>query len=266
MRRQIVVMMATVLVTGACVPESEPRRSIVVFAAVSTTDVLREAGRRFEVAGGPSVTFNFDSSSNLAKQIKTGAPADVFVSADEVWMDDAASAGLIQIGTRENLLGNRLVLITERGRNFAVDLTKEFDAAAAQVHVERIAVGDPMHVPAGRYARQALESLGWWKSLKCSLIPTQDARSALRLVEMGEADAGIVYGTDALRSDKVTVVGEFPPETHQPIRYAVAVCKGGSGQAVEFLRFLRTSEMKALFEQAGFTVLSPSYNRRGAEP
>ena len=145
-------------------------------------------------------------------------------------------------------------------------MTKDFDFAASLPQIKRIAVGDPSHVPAGRYARQSLESLGWWNSLQGLLVPALDVRAALKLVEIDEADAGIVYATDAKQSDKVRVVAAFPSETHDPIRYPVAVCKDGSQVAIEYLRFLRTTEMKQVFEHAGFVVLRPSGDSGKSRP
>lgn len=230
---------------------------ITVFAAASTTDVLQEAGRRFKAATRTEVTFSFDASSNLARQIKAGAPADLFISADEKWMDDVAAAGGIRPATREDLLGNELVLIAPAGKRFEVKMARDFDFAAALPQVQRIAVGDPSHVPAGRYARQALEALGWWTGLERRLIPAQDVRAALRLIEMGEADAGIVYATDARQSDKVAVVAAFPTDTHEPVRYPIALCTNAGEPAAAFQRFLRSPEMTTVFEKAGFRVLPP---------
>lgn len=262
-------MLALVLVVAGCDPNSAARTSqpattgqLTVFAAASTTDVMREAGRRFDAKTGTRVVFSFDSSSNLARQIKAGAPADVFLSADEAWMDDVASAGAIQAGTRDDLLGNRLVFIAPAGEGFDVTLSKELDPAESLSGLRRIAVGDPSHVPAGRYAREALQSLGWWSVLEPRLLPAQDVRAALRLVELGEADAGIVYATDAAPSDRVVVVAEFPADTHRPIRYPVAVCRDADPVAAEFVEFLRSDEMKRVFERAGFQVLARE--KRGA--
>lgn len=236
---------------------SSPQR-IIVFAAASATDVMREAGRRFEEAcDGVTVMFSFDSSSSLARQIRAGAPAEVFLSADERWMDDVEAAGALRAGSRSALLGNTLVLIAPSGGpRVNVEMSRDFPLVASNPHVKRFALGDPAHVPAGRYARHALESLGWWGALQPLLIPAQDVRAALRLVEMGEADAGIVYATDAASSQKVTVVGEFPGDAHEPIRYPVALCHLASENAAEFLRFLRSPEMGEVFQDAGFRVLS----------
>jgi molybdate transport system substrate-binding protein len=227
--------------------------TVTVFAAASTTDVLREAARRFESAGrARRIAFSFDSSSSLARQIKAGAPAELFISADAAWMDDVVAAGAARAETRVDLLTNELVLIAPIGREFHVRMSRDFDAADGLSGVTRIALGDPSHVPAGRYARQALEALGWWDALRDRIVPAPDVRAALRLVELGEADAGVVYATDAARSAAVVVVAGFPASTHQPIRYPMALCGDASDLAAEFAQFLRSPEMREVFERAGF--------------
>ena len=243
---------------AATAPQSSSMQ-LTVFAAASATDVMREAGRRFEVSTGAKVVFSFDSSSNLARQIKLGSPADVFISADEQWMDDVAAAGAIIDGSRENLLANELVVIAPVGKEFTLELKKDFDFAGRLPGVQRVAVGDPAHVPAGRYARQALDTLGWWSVIEPRLIPAQDVRAALRLVETREADAGIVYSTDVRHSSKVVVVASFPSHLHKPIRYPIALCRQ-SPAGVKFISFLRSAEMTEVFQKAGFTVLSAPRN------
>jgi len=253
-----ILSVSTLVVVAACGPgkATSGEAPVTVFAAASTTEVMREAGRRFEQAAGIEVVFSFDSSSNLARQIKAGSPADVFISADEFWMDELAAAGLICAGTRRDLLANDLVMIAPiDALRFDVEVTSDFDFAARLPQIQRIAVGDPAHVPAGRYARQALESLGWWESLKGRLVPTLDVRSALRLVELDEVDAGIVYATDAHESAKVVVVARFSDESHEPIRYPMALCRD-SASARQFIDFLTTPEVVVdVFERAGFRML-----------
>ncbi len=242
---------------GPPAPAAPEQDRLIVFAAASTTDVMREAGRRFQAATGSDVTFSFDASSGLARQIKARAAADVFLSADKRWMDDVAAAGAIRPETREDLLANELVLIAPVERPFVVEMDRTFDFARELPGVKRIAVGDPAHVPAGRYARQALESLGWWEHVRPRLLQALDVRAALRLVELGEADAGVVYATDARATKKAVVVAAFPPETHEPIHYPIAICTGGSAPAAaaDFVRFLRRPEVIEVFERAGFRVL-----------
>lgn len=257
-RIQCLILIAFIAPLAAgCEQASQSRRSraIIVFAAASTTDVLREAGRLYEAESGTKVVFSFDASSSLARQIKEGAPADVFISADTNWMDEAIRSGEMQQATRETLLGNSLVLVVPVGRPVKVEMSREFDITVALPDIRRIAVGDPAHVPAGRYARQALESLGWWESLQPKLVPALDVRAALRLVELGEADAGIVYATDAKASKGVSVVATFPADLHAPIEYPLALCKDAPTSAADFVTFLRSPQIRQLFEDAGFRVI-----------
>ncbi|MFO0829086.1 MAG: molybdate ABC transporter substrate-binding protein [Phycisphaerales bacterium] len=233
--------------------------TVTVFAASSATDVLREAGHLYEVTHkGAKITFSFDASSNLARQIKAGAPADLFLSADERWMDDVVAAGAVDQASRIDLLGNALVMVAPVGRSFELTMSKDFRFTEALPAVRRIAVGDPAHVPAGRYARQALESLGWWASVEPLLLPAPDVRAALRLVESCEADAGIVFATDAKSSAKVVVVAEFPDDSHEPIRYPIAITRHAKPDATDFVEFLRGPAMAKVFESAGFRVLAPA--------
>jgi molybdate transport system substrate-binding protein len=253
----VLCLLAALALVVSCESKSCPKPvvkpELTVFAASSTAEVVTEAAARFERANRTHVKTSFGASSTLAQQIKAGAPADVFVSADEEWMDDLAKAGAIQAETRVDLLANSLVMVAPRGKGFAVEFSKGFDFAKALPNVKRIAVADPEHVPAGQYAREALEALGWWEGLKDRLAPALDVRAAVRLVEMGEADAGIVYASDAKASEKVEVVGTFPQETHKPIRYPVAACSK-AGEARKFIEFLRSEEMSGVYKGAGFTV------------
>ena len=242
---------------AGCGPSEKPAApTLTVFAAASTTDVITDAAKAFEQQTGTKVVCSFDSSSMLAKQIKGGAKVDVFISADVKWMDDVAAAGSINTATRHDLLGNSLVLIAPKGKAFEVTMSKDFDFAAKLPQISRIAVGDPAHVPAGRYAQAALEYLGWWESLKDKLMPAADVRGALKLVELGEADAGIVYSTDAMASNKVEVVAAFPADSHPPVVYPIAATKDAGAQAAEFIKFLETPAMVGMFEKHGFVVLT----------
>ena len=234
-------------------PGSAP---VTVFAAASTTDVMREAGRRFEEATGTKVRFNFAASSTLAQQIAFGAKADLFLSASAEWMDEVERSGEVVAGSRVNLLGNALVMIAPIDSPFEIDMSPDFEFAAKLPAVRRIAMGDPAHVPAGRYARVAFTSLGWWDGLQRLIISTVDVRAALRLVELGEADAGVVYATDAAQSDRIVIIAAFPRETHDTIVYPAALCAGAGPGAEAFLHFLRQDDMADLFGRAGFTVFN----------
>lgn len=257
----LVISFVAALVVGAtlvaCDRAGAPA-TVTVFAAASTTDALRECGRRFAAARGVDVVFSFDSSSNLARQLRAGAPADVFVSADVAWMDDVEKAGLLASGSRSDLLGNELVVVALHAGRGAPDLH-----VAAEPPFDRIAVADPAHVPAGRYAKAALESLGWWDAWKERMVAAPDVRAALRLVEIGECAGGIVYATDAAASERVSVVHRFPEGSHPPIRYPIARTATANHASADFVAFLRSPEATDIFTRAGFRVLTPAEGSSG---
>jgi molybdate transport system substrate-binding protein len=199
--------------------------------------------------------FNFAASSELARQIAQGADADIFVSADEAWMDYLAERGLIEPATRRTLLANRLVLIAPTDRPLSIEIKDGMDLKAA-LKGGKLAIGNPDSVPAGRYAKEALGHFGVWPGLEDDAAYAENVRAALRLVESGEAAAGIVYATDARASGgKILVASEFPPDSHTPITYPVAVVAGkNDGPGPGFVGFLDSAESQAAFETGGFGV------------
>ncbi|HEY6335909.1 MAG TPA: molybdate ABC transporter substrate-binding protein [Alphaproteobacteria bacterium] len=226
---------------------------LTMFAAASATDALDEIGRAYQAAGRDPVVFSFASSSNLAKQIENGAPAALFLSADERWMDYLATRDLIVSASRTDLLGNTLVLVAPADSDLSIEIKPGFELAKA-LGDGRLAVGDPDHVPAGIYAKAALEKLGVWQELLPKLARAEDVRGALAFVERGEAPAGIVYSSDAPRA-KVRVVATFPPDTHPPILYPLAIVAGHDGpEARAFYEFLRSPQAADIFEKYGFTL------------
>lgn len=236
---------------------------VTVFAAASLTDAMKEVSAAWERAGHAPLRLSFGASSTLARQIEQGAPANLFASADERWMDYLAKAGLIEPGTRRDLLANRLVLVVPKDvvpkdvvpqdRARQVRIGPDLDLAALLGPAGRIATGDPEHVPAGIYARQALTSLGLWPQAEARLAATPDVRGALLLVERGEAPAGIVYATDAVASAGVDVAGIFPDDTHDPITYPfAAIRQADTPETRDLLRFLAGPEARAIFMRWGF--------------
>jgi molybdate transport system substrate-binding protein len=227
----------------------EPTR---VFAAASLTNVLSDIAAQWKKAGHPNPSLAFAASSVLAKQIDSGAPADVFASADLTWMDFLDDHGRIVKDSRVNLLGNRLVLIAPKGKPVVVEMKAGFDLAAA--FSGKLCTGEPGVVPVGIYAKQSLENLGWWQSLQGRIVGTDDVRTALAFVERGECPLGIVYATDAAISDRVEVLASFPEPSHGPIVYPFALVKGGRPDARAFLDYLKTSpEAAAVYQRYGFT-------------
>jgi molybdate transport system substrate-binding protein len=236
-------------------PLAAHAQQLTVFAAASLTDAMKDVAAQWVAAGHPALTLSFGASSTLARQIEQGAPANLFASADEKWMDYLADKKLIALDTRKSLLGNDLVLIVPANKPLHVTIGPGFDLAALLGPDGRLATGDPAHVPVGIYAEQALKKLGLWDSISPHLARTEDVRGALLLVERGEAPAGIVYGTDAAVSKGVMVAGVFPENSHDPVSYPFAVTKSGDTQeARALLTFLAGPQARAVFVQRGFKV------------
>lgn len=232
------------------------QNEVVVFAAASTTNAITEISDLFAARGLGHITTSFASSSTLAKQIANGAPADIFLSANKKWMDFLEKKGAIEKASRFDLLGNRIVLIAPlQSQIQAFEVNKDLDLAAFLGSQGRLSMGDPGHVPAGMYGRQAMENLKLWDQVKDRLAPMKDVRAALVMVERGETPLGQVYATDAAISKKVRIVATFPLKSHPPIVYPVAaVARQESGAASDFLNFLKTQEARAIFEKYGFEV------------
>ncbi len=228
--------------------------SVTVFAAASLTNVLQELGNQFTNETGNTVAFSFAATSMLARQIESGAHADVFFSADQEWMDYLDQRGLIQKASRRNLLGNRLALVAPADSTLQLKVEPNFKLLAA-LRGGRLATGDPDSVPVGRYARSALTTLGVWGDLADRLVRADNVRTALAFVARGEAPLGIVYLTDAKIEPGVRIVDLFPANSHLPISYPVALTNGAGEQAAAFIEFLRGPAGTAAFEKCGFIVL-----------
>jgi molybdate transport system substrate-binding protein len=237
------------------VPLTARAQELTVFAAASLTDAMKDVSAQWVKAGHQPLRMSFGSSSTLARQIEQGAPANVFASADGKWMDYLADKDLIVADSRQDLLGNDLVLVVPAGKPRHVTIGAGFDLIGLLGPTGRLAVGDPAHVPVGIYAEQALKQLGMWASVEPRLARTDDVRSGLLLVERGEAPAGIVYATDASVSKGVMVAGTFPASSHDPISYPFALTKAGdTPEARALLAFLAGSQARAVFVQRGFKV------------
>lgn len=230
------------------------QEKITVFAAASLAGPLTEASAQFEQAKGLKVSHSFASSATLAKQIAAGAPADVFISANTQWMDYLQARGRIQHNSRQNWLGNRLVLVAPLGQGFPVQFEPDYDIAASIKG--RLCTGNVESVPVGIYAKQALAYLSWWGDLKSRIVGAEDVRSALAFVERGECAAGIVYESDARISDKVQLAGVFPPQSHEPIVYPIALVAGAGNRSRDYWQFLQSPAAQAVFARHGFRLLN----------
>jgi len=243
------------LCLAACGQGERASQPLVVLAASSLQEALQAEADAWVKQDHPHPVLSFAASSALARQIESGAPADLFLSADEDWMDATEKAGALRKGTRRDLLGNSIVLIAPKASAAAVDLSSAASLDAA-IGKGRLAMANPEAVPAGKYGKAALERLKLWDNVARKVAATDNVRAALALVESGEAPLGIVYATDAAASAKVRVVATFPAGSHPPIRYPVAILAAStSRQAESFERFLASARGRAIFARHGFVPL-----------
>lgn len=243
------------LVLGVGLAATAQAADTQVFAAASLKNALDNIIKQYNAETGKAVAASYAASSALARQIEQGAPADIFMSADLDWMDYLQQRNLIKPDTRVSLLGNRLVLIAPADSSAQIEIGKGFDLATL-LGDGRLAVGETSSVPAGRYAKAALESLGVWSSVEPKLAPAENVRAAMALVARGEAPFGIVYETDAAADKSVKVVGFFPEDSHPPIIYPVALTAASANpDAPAFLAYVRSAKAVPLFREQGFTVI-----------
>ena len=227
---------------------------VLVFAAASLANVLADLDKAFTARTGIRVTTSLAASSTLAKQIEAGAPAGVYFSADLQWMDYLEQRGLLRAGSRHDVVGNSLVLIAPANSPLRVRIGPGFDLARL-LGGGHLAVADPDSVPAGIYARAALEKLGVWNSVAPRLVRAENVRAALAYVARGDAPLGIVYRTDALVETHVQIVGVFPADSHPPIVYPVALTRGASPAAARYLAFITGADARPVFRKWGFEPL-----------
>jgi molybdate transport system substrate-binding protein len=259
-RTSFIKALATLLVLCVLPPAAQAKQkaqdtSILVFAAASMKNALDDVDAAFAKQTGIAVVASYDASSALMKQIEQGAPADVYISADQKWMDYGSQKELIDDGTRVNLLGNTLVLIAGKDSKLNdVTISPSLDLAGL-AGAGRIATGDVRAVPVGIYASAALQKLGLWDAVEPKLAMVGNVRAALVLVARGEAPLGIVYATDAKVEPAVKVIAAFPEDSHEPIVYPVAATRTAKPAAALYLDFLRSATARAIFEHYGFRVL-----------
>jgi molybdate transport system substrate-binding protein len=240
------------LLQGGPAHAGAPKNSeLLVFAAVSLTNVLGDLSTDWQRKSDVPVKLSFAASSVLARQIEAGGKADVFIAADQEWMDYLQARGLIEKTTRRDLVANRLVLIAPADSRIELKIAAGFPLVAA-LDGRRLATGDPDTVPVGRYARSALTSLGLWNAIQHRLVRADNVRSAMMFVARGEAPLGIVYATDALVDPKVRIVDTFPANTHAPIDYPAAVVNGARTEARQFIEFLASTGARDTWRKHGF--------------
>jgi len=257
MKKNIISRIASVLILSIIISacggsrSKETKDEVMIFAAASLTDVLSELVEVYEEDHSTRIKLNLASSGTLARQIEQGGDVDMYLSASKAWADYVDSLGYIKGGLRSGITKNELVLIaplTSSTDSLTINNKTDFASLLGQ---GRLSIGDPSHVPAGRYAKQSLDFLDSFNGLKEHLLPSKDVRSALMMVELGEAPLGIVYRTDAIKSSKVKIVGTFPEESHKPIMYVAGVCNP-TENTCSFYEFLSSDESLPVWQKYGF--------------
>jgi len=249
---RLLLLVLAIICLGAAPPPPPPPPPPLVLAAASLREVMGDASAAWVRAGHRPPAVAFAASSALARQAGAGVGADLFVSADEAWMDVLARAGRLVPGSRADLAGNRLVAVARRGTGTVLRRA----TLARELSRGPLALADPEAVPAGRYARAALRSLGAWPAVAPRVVRAENVRAALALVERGAAAYGVVYSTDARASRAVRIVGVFPATSHPPIRYPIARLRAGRSpvEAEAFRRLLLSPEGRAILIRRGFTA------------
>lgn len=252
LNRFAALALSALMIAGAAVPAQAAK--ITVFAAASLRTAMDRIAADWKADTGNTAVVSYAGSSNLARQIEEGAPADVFISANEGWMNRLQQKGLIDAKSRRDLLGNQLVLVASNG-TAKVTIGKGFDLAKL-LGPDHLAMAMVDSVPAGIYGKAALTSLGVWASVKGQVAQADNVRAALALVATGEAPYGITYATDAVAEPRVAVVGTFPADSHPPIIYPAAVVNGARAGAGDFLRYLSGTKAAAAFTAQGLKVVT----------
>jgi len=257
-RRRLAAILAAIvaasLLSSRAGAQDRDHPTLLVFAAASLTNVLGEISSSWTTTSGVPVKLSFAASSVLARQIEAGGSADVFVSADQEWMDYLQQRGLIQMATRTNLVGNRLALIAPADSRVQLKIAPGAGLLDA-LGRGRLSTADPDTVPVGRYAREALISLRVWNEIQYRLVRADNVRNAMMFVARGEAPLGIVYATDALADRNVRIVDTFPANTHTPITYPGAAIRGARAEAIAYLNYLASPQARDTWKRYGFLEL-----------
>ncbi|TXL63377.1 molybdate ABC transporter substrate-binding protein [Cerasibacillus terrae] len=231
--------------------EQEEKTPLTISAAISLTDALEEMKAIFEEEHHAELTFNLGGSGKLAQQIQQGAPSDVFISANQDWMDMLEEEELILADTREDVTGNKIVLISSKDADLSIDSLEDIDTVDS---IKQIAVGNPETVPAGKYTEQALQSIKKWDELEDKIVLAKDVRQVLTYVETGNADIGFVYESDAKTSDDINILLTADSDMHDSIIYPAAVTKDTQHEelAKAFVEFLESDQAQDILKSYGF--------------
>ncbi len=251
-------LVAALVLAAAAVASPALADDPVVFAAASLKNALDDVATLYTAKSGKTVTISYAGTATLAKQIEQGAPADIFFPADVAWMDYVADRNLIQPQTRRTLLGNEIVLVAPKDSTATIAIGPKMDLAALLGADGRLAMANVDSVPAGKYGKAALETLGVWDSVAEHIVQSENVRLALAFVARGEAPAGIVYATDAAAEPSVRVLGVFPADSHPPILYPIAMTANSvNPDARAFFDFLQSDAAAPAYRKQGFTVVAP---------
>jgi molybdate transport system substrate-binding protein len=257
----LAVLAALPLAAGPAATRARAADPVVVFAAASLKNALDDAAAAWTKDTGKTTRISYAGSNALAKQIEAGAPADLFLSADEAWMNEVDKSGDLRPGSRFDFLRNALVLIAPgtgtKGADPQIALAPDLGSTLTKVLAGgKLAMANTEAVPAGKYGKAALQKLGGWDAVRGQVAQADNVRAALLLVARGEAPLGIVYATDAAADPSVKVMATFPSDSHPPIVYPAAVTKASKNPDAEaFLTYLKSAPARASFERQGFTVI-----------
>ena len=255
--RRLFATLALLLLAFAAVPRAAQAEDVLVFAAASLKNALDEAAKAYEAQTGNKIVISYAGTPQLVKQLEQGAPADIFFSADMEWMEWAAGKDLVKKESQTVLLGNRIVLVAPAGSPAQLKIEKGFDLSGALAG-GKLAMANTDSVPAGKYGKAALQSLGVWESVAQSVAQAENVRTALAFVALGEAPLGIVYATDAKADSKVRIVDIFPEDSHPAIKYPLALTTHSTKQAArDFFAYLISPKARDFFVKQGFAVLTP---------
>jgi molybdate transport system substrate-binding protein len=253
MKTGIYIIIIVFLFSGCAHKQKPNDNGLVLFCAASLTDVISEITSEFEKENNVQVKLNPASSGTLARQIEHGANPAIFISANKKWLDYLNKLELTIPETEKKIAGNSMVLIAPV-KSTLDTFTFSPDMILPELFEGRLSIGDPRHVPAGGYAVQLLKELGCDEELEPRFLPAKDVRSALMVVELGEVEAGIVYKTDAMKSQKVKIITEFPDSLYGPVYYYMSLIKGNKTELSDNLyNFIGSEKALSIWEKYGFT-------------
>ncbi|WP_340113783.1 molybdate ABC transporter substrate-binding protein [Maribellus mangrovi] len=253
MRALLLIVFISFLFAGCGQKKASQDEDVLVFCAASLTDVITDITSSYEEESNVKVKLNLASSGTLARQIENGGHPDIFISANKKWLDYLVEKESADSELTKRIAGNEMVLVAPSNSTL---LSFQFSAEInlPDLFKGRLSIGDPQHVPAGAYALQVLQNLGCAKELEPRFLPAKDVRSALMVVELGEVEAGIVYKTDALKSDKVKILTEFPDSLHQPVGYYMTIIKGAKNdRSLQLYNYIVSEKLIPVWEKYGFT-------------